>query len=124
MTIRGTAGGNQHAAVVLKADGVLISDCGLTHTKVAGVPEVKLGYDLRSVYWHCGLATEAATPVRDHAFEVLKVPRLVSLIRQGNLASQRGAEQAGMRLVRSLVQHGTAYLLYACSHVEDEPSVG
>jgi RimJ/RimL family protein N-acetyltransferase len=110
--------------VVLKANGVLVGDCGLTHMQVEGVLEVELGYDLRSAYWHRGLATEAATAVRDHAFEVLELPRLVSLIRQGNRASQRVAEKVGMRLVRNLVQHGAGYLLYTCSRDEDEPSVG
>jgi RimJ/RimL family protein N-acetyltransferase len=91
---------------------------------VAGVAEVELGYDLQSAYWHCGLATEAGTAVRDHAFAVLKLPRLVSLIRQGNLASLRVAEKVGMQRVRSLVQYGIEYVLYACSHDEDGPFVG
>ena len=45
---------------------------------------------------------------------------LVSLICQGNRASQRVAEKVGLRLVRSLVRHGGGYHLYACSRDEGE----
>jgi RimJ/RimL family protein N-acetyltransferase len=109
-------------AVVLKAGGVIVGDCGLTHMEVEGVPEVELGYHLRSAYWHRGLGTEAAVAVRDHAFGVLGLPRLVSLIRQGNRASQRVAEKVGMRLARGLVRHGGEYWLYACYRDEEESS--
>jgi RimJ/RimL family protein N-acetyltransferase len=102
-------------AVVLKANGVLIGDCGLTHIDVDGAPEIELGYDLRSDYWGQGLATEAASAVRDHAFGALGMARLVSLIRRENRASQRVAEKMGMRRVRDLARGDVEYWLYACS---------
>jgi RimJ/RimL family protein N-acetyltransferase len=104
--------------VILKASGVLIGDCGLTQMEVAGEQETELGYDLRSDYWGQGLATEAASAVRDHAFGVLGIARLVSLIRHGNRASQRVAEKIGMRRVRDLAHGGVEYWLYACSRDE------
>ena len=64
--------------VVLRRDGVIIGDCGLEHMEVDGSPEIELGYDLRSEYGGRGLATEAATAVRDHAFHDLGVERLIS----------------------------------------------
>ena len=76
---------------------------------------VELGYDLRSAYWNRGLGTEA---VRDYAFTVLRLPRLVSLIRQGNRASQRVAEKVAMRLETTLTRYGSKYRLYSCSREE------
>ena len=39
--------------------------------EVDGAQVAELGYDFRSDNWHPGLATEAATAVRDFAFGVL-----------------------------------------------------
>ena len=105
-------------AVILKANGLLIGDCGLERTEVAGQPETELGYDLRSDHWGRGLATEAATAVRDYAFATLDLPRLVSLIRQGNLASRRVAEKVGMRLDRELTFGELRYWLYAVARAQ------
>ena len=99
-------------SIVLKADGVLVGDCGLEHL-AEEVREAELGYDLRSDYWNRGLATEAAAAVRDHAFRALALPRLISLIRQGNGASRRVAEKIGMRLAENVVRDGRDYWLYA-----------
>src|SRR5512134_2962880 len=76
-------------AVILKETGELIGDCGLEMMEDMGAAE--LGYDFRSDFWNQGFATEAALAVRDYAFDLLKLPRLISLIRVGNLASKRVA---------------------------------
>jgi ribosomal-protein-alanine N-acetyltransferase len=102
-------------SVILKANQILIGDCGLTRMTVADRAEVELGYDFRSDYWNRGLATEAATAIRDHAFAVLGLPRLISLIRHGNLASRRVAEKVGLRFTAAITHDGTVYWLYACS---------
>lgn len=82
-------------SIVRQTDGVLIGDCGLEHLDDER-DAVEFGYDLRRDCWNQGFATEAAIAVRDHAFQVLKLPRLISLIRQGNAASCRVAEKIGM----------------------------
>jgi RimJ/RimL family protein N-acetyltransferase len=76
-------------SVILGAENLLVGDCGLEHMELDGEPVVELGYDFRSDYWGQGLATEAGVAVRDYAFDVLQLPRLVSLIRIGNEASKR-----------------------------------
>jgi RimJ/RimL family protein N-acetyltransferase len=91
---------------------LLIGDCGLEQIELDGEETVELGYDLRSSYWGKGLATEAASAVRDYAFETLELPELVCLIRQGNWRSQRVAEKLGMRRSRALERHGHTYWLY------------
>jgi RimJ/RimL family protein N-acetyltransferase len=73
----------------------------------------ELGYDFRSEFWNQGYATEAATAVRDYAFDVLKLPMLISLIRVGNLASKRVAEKAGMTLDEEYTRYGNRYWKYS-----------
>jgi len=96
-------------SVLLTESGDLIGDCGLELIDIGA----ELGYDLMSAHWNRGLATEAATAVRDHAFGPLRLRRLVSLIRVGNEASRRVADKVGMRLVERIDRRGTAYWLFA-----------
>src|SRR5262249_15625769 len=66
-------------AVILKASGKLIGDCGLERmrVRVPDGPAAELGYDFLSDHWNQGFATEAASAVRDYALGVLGLPRLV-----------------------------------------------
>ena len=102
--------------VIVRETGLVIGDCGLERLDGDGeTPEViaELGYDLRSDHWGRGLATEAATAVRDYAFDTLGLPRLVSLIRAGNQASRRVAEKIGMRLDAEVERGGVPYWVFA-----------
>jgi len=100
-------------SVILKASGALIGDCGLEQMEMDGAPAAELGYDFRSDFWHQGYATEAAAAVRDYAFEVLRLPRLISLIRVGNSASQRVAERLGLKRISEFTRYGHNYWQYA-----------
>ena len=102
-------------SVILKETGELIGDCGLEQMEDQGAAE--LGYDFRSDFWNQGFATEAATTVRDYAFDVLKLPQLISLIRAGNLASKRVAEKAGMQLVEEFTRYDVQYWKYAITDI-------
>lgn len=99
-------------SVIHKADRLLVGDCGLERVDVEGTLATELGYDFRSDYWQQGIATEAAVAVRDYAFHTLKLPRLISLIRQGNLASRRVAEKIGMHLDGQLTRNRQHYWMY------------
>lgn len=105
-------------SVILKASGLLAGDCGLEQMTVGERPEIELGYDFQSRYWNRGLATEAATAVLDYAFWTLQLPRIISLIRPANKASQRVAEKIGMRLTTTVVRHAQQYLLYTAARAE------
>jgi len=87
-------------ALILRATGELIGDCGLVHQPVDGGVEIELGYHVRRDLWRQGLATEAALACRDNGFDVLGCRRLISLIHPRNLASRRVAEKIGMTLCR------------------------
>jgi ribosomal-protein-alanine N-acetyltransferase len=108
-------------SVILKEQDELVGDCGLEHMEIDGSHEVELGYDFRSDYWNQGLATEAASAVRDYAFEQLGLKRLISLIRPDNLASQRVAEKIGMRKEKEYVRGEVLYHLYSQSRCGKNP---
>jgi ribosomal-protein-alanine N-acetyltransferase len=102
-------------SVILKESGDLVGDCGLEHLEVDGSPEVEIGYDFLSSYWNRGLATEAASAVRDFAFEQLGLQRVVSLIRPDNLASIRVAEKIGMKREKEGREGDIRYYVYSQS---------
>jgi [ribosomal protein S5]-alanine N-acetyltransferase len=104
-------------SVIFKANGLLIGDCGLEMMEVDGTQVAELGYDFRSDYWNQGFATEAATAVRDYAFNILRLPQLVSLMRIGNKASQRVAEKIGMKYIAEFTRYGNRYLKYGVERV-------
>jgi len=56
-----------------------------------------------------GFTPEATIAVRDHAFHVLRLPRLTSLVRVGNMASRRVAEKVGMHCAAETTRHGVRY---------------
>ena len=105
-------------SVIRKSDGLLIGDCGLEQMIVAGQPAAELGYDFRSDAWRQGFATEAAYAVREYAFTVLRLPRLVSQIRVGNLASKRVAEKVGMGQRADVERHGLRYWQFTVENAE------
>lgn len=100
-------------SVIDKASGRLIGDCGLEQMEVGGQTVAELGYDFRSDVWNRGFASEAASAVRDYAFQVLRLPRLISLVRVGNAASQRVAEKVGMQRAAEFERYGIHYWRYA-----------
>ena len=104
-------------SVILKEDRTLIGDCGLENMELDGQAVAELGYDFRSAYWNQGYATEAARAVRDYAFDVLHLPKLVSLIRVGNLASRRVAEKVGMHFVEEFTRYEMCYWKYSIENI-------
>ena len=96
-------------SVILKTSNILIGDCGLENMEVEGHLTTELGYDFRSDHWNQGYATEAASAVRDFAFDELALPSLISLIRIGNQASRRVSEKIGMHLKEEIILNGIGY---------------
>ena len=107
-------------SVILKTNGSLIGDCGLEIIEVDGTRVAELGYDFRSDYWNQGFATEAASAVRDYAFDLLNLSHLISLIRVRNAASQRVSEKIGMKRISEFETHGIKYWKYGLSPADTE----
>jgi [ribosomal protein S5]-alanine N-acetyltransferase len=100
-------------AMVLKANGELIGDCGLTVQKVESTDEIEIGYHVRRDRWGQGLATEAARACRDFGFARLPVDRLISLIRPENLPSRRVAEKNDMSVWKEVMKASLPHLVYS-----------
>jgi ribosomal-protein-alanine N-acetyltransferase len=100
-------------AMVLKSSGEVMGDCGLTRQTVDGVNEIELGYHVRRDLWGRGYAPEAARACRDYGFAQLRVDRLISLVRMGNLPSRRVAEKIGMRVWKEVVWRSLAHWVLA-----------
>ena len=107
------ADGFGRCAVVWRASGELVGDAGLIRTEVEGTPEVELGWIVRHDLWGRGIATEAGAAWRDHAFGLLGLTRIVSMIDQANTASRRVAEKLGMTLERPAVWDEDPMLMYS-----------
>lgn len=104
---------------VVPGDGEqAIGYCGLmSYPDINGSPEVELGYRLARAHWGRGLATEAATAVRDLAFDAMKLDRLIALIDPANARSIRVAEKVGMSYEADVVLPGYTHPdhVYVCS---------
>jgi len=106
-------------ALILRATGELIGDCGLVNQQVDEALEVELGYHVRRDLWRQGLATEAALACRDYGFDTLGRRRLISLIHPQNLASRRVAEKVGMTISREALWKNKP----TCNYVIERPAV-
>lgn len=107
-------------AIVLKSNGEMIGDCGLTVQTVDGADEIEIGYHVRRDLWGQGVATEAAGACRDFGFATLPVARLVSIIRPENLPSRRVAEKNGMTIWKEEMRVGFVHLIYAIHRDQPE----
>ena len=89
-------------ATLDKVTGDFIGRCGLIPWTLDTKQEVEVAYHITKDYRQKGLATEAASVIRDYAFRELNLPRLVSFIDPDNLSSIRVAEKLGMQLEKTL----------------------
>lgn len=87
-------------ALIMKETNQLIGFCGFIHQIVDNSEYIELGYRLDEAYWGKGIATEAAVAVKDYAFNVLKIPMLISIIHHQNDASKRVAKKVGMKFMK------------------------
>jgi RimJ/RimL family protein N-acetyltransferase len=101
-------------ALIFREENRLIGYCGFFRQIVDGIDEIEIGYRVHPDFWNRGLATEAARVVRDFAFEVMKLERVVSLIHPDNHASRRVAEKNGMTLEKETTFRGFPTLVFAC----------
>lgn len=66
--------------LVSKETGKLVGQAGLLVQHVEGAPFLEVGYSLLPEYWGKGYAIEAASKLRDHAFESGWADSLISII--------------------------------------------
>jgi ribosomal-protein-alanine N-acetyltransferase len=101
-------------AIVPRVERRVIGFCGLTlFPDVDGREEIELGYRLARSYWGRGFATEAVGAVRDYAFDILCLRRLIALIDPENVRSVRVAEKSGFRPEKDILFRGKPVRVYA-----------
>jgi RimJ/RimL family protein N-acetyltransferase len=93
--------------------GAFVGDCGLAVSLVEGIAQVEIMWHVVRGRWRQGIATEAATAVRDHAFGDLALRRLIALVRPVNVPSRGVAEKLGMTVEREAIYADLPHLVYA-----------
>lgn len=91
-------------AMVEKATGEMMGQCGLTLQDWGERQVPEIGYHLRRDRWRQGFAIEAAAACREYGFHTLNFPELFSIIRDSNHPSQCVALRNGMALRGSFVK--------------------
>ena len=91
-------------AVILKATGNIIGQCGLTLQPYNGERVLEVGYLLEKEYWHRGYAIEAADACKRYAFDRLGAEIVYSIIRDNNFPSQKVALRNGMHPCGTLIK--------------------
>jgi RimJ/RimL family protein N-acetyltransferase len=105
------AHGYGRAAVEDRATRELLGFCGLgAHPATAG--ETEIGWRLAAHAWGRGLATEAATAMRDLAFSRWGLPRLVSVAVPENPASLGVMRNIGMTHWKDVTYDGLLLTVY------------
>lgn len=84
-------------ATIHKETGKFIGRCGLLPWEIDGQQEVEVAYTIARAYWRQGLGSEAAQAILQYGFEKLNLSRLICLVDEENIASQKVAEKMGMR---------------------------
>ena len=92
-------------AVILKATGEMIGQCGLTMQAYKDSKVLEVGYLFQKAYWHNGYATEAAIACKEYAFDKLNTDEVFSIIRDNNIASQNVAKRNEMTIKDAIVKH-------------------
>jgi ribosomal-protein-alanine N-acetyltransferase len=108
-----------------REEGEFLGNCGPVRQVVEDRDEIELGWLVKKTRWRQGIASEAARACRDHAFVVLGVERLISLVRPDNAPSCRVAEKIGMDVKREVEWHGLLHRVYAMARPPDlKPAPG
>lgn len=92
---------------------------GVILQHVHGADEREVGYMIHRPYWRQGYASEAAAAARDWVFATLAAPRVISLVRPENVASQAVARKLGMCPRRAPCDHaGLRHMVFEIERME------
>lgn len=101
-------------AFVDRTTGTLIGYGGFLHQIINGETKIELGYVIAKPYWKQGFASEATRALKDYGLNQLKFHELISIIHEGNRASQKIALKLGMVLADQTTIDGKSCLIYRC----------
>lgn len=99
--------------------GELIGRCGIENSEIDGRFEIELGYLLNKDHWGYGYAIECTKCVLEYAFYELNIPRVVAVIDQKNIRSNKVAKHIGMHYEKSIFHKGRTCDLYVIENKKD-----
>lgn len=113
-------------AIVLRATGDVIGQCGLSpfwyeHPNSRRTLEFEVMFHLGHTYWHQGFATEAARRWVKFAFDEAKLPRLVVCPHKDNVASINVLRRLGFSESPDWLEPD--HVICALHHPDDGPRV-
>lgn len=88
--------------MINKKTNRFIGQCGLLIQDVDNEERLEIGYSILPEFWNCGYATEAATFLKNHAFENTLNESLISMIHIENISSEKVALKNGMSLEKTI----------------------
>ena len=100
-------------ATIHSESGKFIGRCGLLPWTIDGQYDVEVAYTIAEEYWGQGLGTEATQAILQYGFEKLNLTRLICLIDQNNIASQKVAEKIGMTFEKEAQDEMGPLLIYS-----------
>jgi ribosomal-protein-alanine N-acetyltransferase len=104
-----------------RESGKPVGQVGLVRQQINGAEECEVGYLIHRPNWRHGFASEGALACRNYAFSTLHLPRVISLVRPENAASQGVARNLGMEVVGRAPHGGYEHLVFAVSNPEAGP---
>jgi RimJ/RimL family protein N-acetyltransferase len=96
---------------VLEA-GEPVGRVGLTHTRIAGRPELELAWFLDPDVWGRGYATEIGRRAIDTAFDLLELDSVVALTTPANARSLAVMKRLGFGYEQALEHAGLVHMLH------------
>jgi ribosomal-protein-alanine N-acetyltransferase len=97
-------------AVVERESGRVIGDAGFGIFQPTR--EIELGYTVARDCWGHGYATEAASACLEAGLSHLGATRIIAVVDEENLASQRVAERIGMTRLETIEAHYRPHVLF------------
>jgi RimJ/RimL family protein N-acetyltransferase len=86
-----------------RSDGAPVGMCGLLRRET--LPDVDVGYALMPEFWGRGYAFEAVDATLRHGAKAFGLTRVIGVVSEGNTASIRVLEKAGMRFEGMISMH-------------------
>lgn len=105
-------------ATIHKETGKFIGRCGLLPWEIDGQQEVEVAYTIARAHWGQGLGSEAARAILQYGFGKLGLTRLICLVDEENIASQKVAERIGMRFEKESRDETGPFWVYSINKNE------
>ena len=83
-------------AVILKENGKMIGDCGISMQTIDDELKPEIGYHLNKLYHRQGIGSEMTQAVKDYFFNNFDFDEVYSYMNQNNLPSEKTAIKNGM----------------------------